>query len=79
MQIGCGRKNQKVTISNVPDNLKNAYVAIEDQRFYTHSGVDIKRTGGAILSYIRHLGKSSFGGSTIITTISKKLNRKFIR
>ena len=72
-KLGCGRKNQKVTISNVPDNLKNAYVAIEDQRFYTHSGVDIKRTGGAILSYIRHLGKSSFGGSTITQQLVKNL------
>lgn len=72
-KLGCGRKNQKVSISNVPDNLKNAYVAIEDQRFYSHSGVDIKRTGGAILSYIKHLGKSSFGGSTITQQLVKNL------
>ena len=53
-KLGCGRKNQKLTISNVPANLKNAYVAIEDQRFYSHSGIDVKRTGGAILNYIKH-------------------------
>ena len=72
-KLGCGRKNQKIYISNVSENLKNAYVAIEDQRFYSHSGVDIKRTGGAILSYIKHLGKSSFGGSTITQQLVKNL------
>ena len=72
-KLGCGRKNQKVSILNVPDNLKNAYVAIEDQRFYSHSGIDVKRTGGAILSYVKHLGKSSFGGSTITQQLVKNL------
>lgn len=58
---------------NVPKNLKNAYIAIEDERFYKHGGIDIKRTGGAIISYITHLGKSSYGGSTITQQLVKNL------
>ena len=57
----------------MPDNLKNAYVAIEDERFYKHSGVDIKRTASAIFNYIIHFGSSSFGGSTITQQLVKNL------
>lgn len=72
-KLGCGRKHQQISLSNIPDNLKNAYVAIEDERFYSHNGVDIKRTGGAILTYITHFGKSSFGGSTMTQQLVKNL------
>ena len=57
----------------MPDNLKNAYVAIEDERFYSHSGVDIKRTASAIFNYVIHFGSSSFGGSTITQQLVKNL------
>ena len=57
----------------MPDNLKNAYVAIEDERFYSHSGVDIRRTASAIFNYVIHFGSSSFGGSTITQQLVKNL------
>ncbi len=57
----------------MPDNLKNAYVAIEDERFYSHNGVDIKRTASAIFNYVIHFGSSSFGGSTITQQLVKNL------
>lgn len=53
--------------------MKNAYIAIEDQRFYKHSGVDLPRTGAAILSYIRNMGSASFGGSSITQQLVKNL------
>ncbi|MGG7210511.1 transglycosylase domain-containing protein [Clostridium baratii] len=39
---------QKVTSEEIPKNLKNAIVAIEDERFYEHNGVDVKRILGAL-------------------------------
>ena len=51
-QIGAERNRENVEISEIPSNLKNAYISIEDQRFYKHHGVDVKRTGAAIFSYI---------------------------
>lgn len=72
-KLGCERKNKQISLSDMPNNLKNAYVAIEDERFYSHHGVDIKRTGGAILSYIIHIGGSSYGGSTITQQLVKNL------
>ena len=71
--LGCEKKNLIVQVDNIPNNLKNAYVAIEDERFYSHGGIDIKRTGGAIISYITHFGKSSYGGSTITQQLVKNL------
>ncbi len=71
--LGCERKNETISSSSMPNDLKNAYVAIEDERFYSHGGVDIKRTGGAIISYITHFGKSSYGGSTITQQLVKNL------
>ena len=70
-ELGCERKI--INVDNIPDNLKNAYVSIEDERFYKHHGVDIKRTGAAILSYVVHFGSSSYGGSTITQQLVKNL------
>lgn len=51
-EIGAERNRENVDFSAIPKQLVNAYVSIEDERFYTHHGVDVKRTGAAILSYI---------------------------
>ena len=71
--IGSERIEENVSLSNIPDDLKNAYIAIEDERYYKHSGIDIKRTTAAIGSYIIHFGNSSFGGSTITQQLVKNM------
>ncbi len=71
-----GNEQKKLTpvdIDDIPKKLVDAYVSIEDERFYSHHGVDIKRTGGAILSYITSFGYSSYGGSTITQQLVKNL------
>ena len=71
--LGSEQKKLTVDFEDIPDNLVNAYVSIEDERFYSHHGIDIRRTGGAILSYITHFGNSSYGGSTITQQLVKNL------
>ncbi len=61
-------------IDKVPEDLKNAFVAIEDQRFYSHHGVDFKRTLGAVLN-VAFKGDSSYGGSTITQQLIKNVTR----
>lgn len=56
----------------IPQHLKNAFVAIEDERFYQHNGVDIKRTLGAVLNYIKPMGED-YGGSTITQQLIKNI------
>lgn len=41
-------QRKTISLSEMPQYLPKAYIAIEDKRFYSHSGVDIKRTAGAI-------------------------------
>ncbi len=72
-KLGSEKKKEKVKLSDMPNNLKNAYVAIEDERFYSHGGVDAKRTGAAIASYVLHGGSSTYGGSTITQQLVKNL------
>ena len=71
--FGDEKKKSNISYDEMPDNLKNAYVAIEDERFYSHHGVDIKRTASAIFNYVIHFGSSSFGGSTITQQLVKNL------
>ena len=71
--LGSERRKMTVGFEDIPDNLINAYVSIEDERFYSHHGIDIRRTGGAILSYITNFGNSSYGGSTITQQLVKNL------
>lgn len=69
-----GDENRRIiTLSQMGDYIPNAFVAIEDERFYTHYGIDVKRTAGAIVTYITHGGKSSFGGSTITQQLVKNM------
>ena len=63
-----GDESRKIiTLEEMPIYLQKAYISIEDERFEKHSGVDIKRTGAAILSFITHGGKSTAGGGSTIT------------
>ena len=72
-KLGGEREQIPISYEEIPENLKNAYVAIEDERFYSHHGVDIRRTASAIASYVIHFGSSSFGGSTITQQLVKNL------
>ena len=72
-EIGSTKITKNVKLSDLPENLKNAYISIEDQRFYSHSGVDLPRTAAAIFNYVKNLGSSSFGGSSITQQLVKNI------
>lgn len=56
----------------IPKNLADAFIAIEDERFESHKGVDWKRTIGATINLILPFS-SNFGGSTITQQVVKNL------
>lgn len=69
-----GEENRKIIpLEEMGEYIPKAYVAIEDERFYEHSGIDLYRTAGAIFTYIINGGESSFGGSTITQQLVKNL------
>ena len=61
-----------VDLEEMPDHLWQAAVAIEDERFFTHDGVDWKRTGGAVLHMFIGM-ENTFGGSTITQQMLKNM------
>ena len=71
------KENRKIlTKSEMGNYLPNAFVSIEDERFYNHHGVDIKRTAAAIATFLFHKGESSFGGSTITQQLVKNVTNE---
>lgn len=67
-----GKENREwVDSDKIPDTLKNAVVAIEDERFYKHHGVDWVRTIGAVKGWL--LGGTQYGGSTITQQLIKNI------
>ena len=60
-----------VTIDMVPQDLRDAFVAVEDQRFYDHNGIDIKGIIRAGVTGLKNKGHFSEGASTITQQLLK--------
>ncbi|HEX5727542.1 MAG TPA: PBP1A family penicillin-binding protein, partial [Longimicrobiaceae bacterium] len=61
-----------VSLDSLPEHLPRAFLAVEDRRFYDHSGVDWARVGGALWSNLRARGVAE-GGSTITMQLARNL------
>ncbi len=65
-----GTENRVVVpLASIPQRLRNAFIAVEDARFYSHSGVDLKRIVGAFVANLTTSGTQ--GGSTITQQLIK--------
>ena len=62
-------RRRPVLISEVPDHLKKALIAIEDARFYEHGGIDYLGLGRAIVNNVT--GGNKQGASTITQQLAK--------
>ena len=74
-----GSENRKIiNKSEMGEYLPEAFIAIEDKRFNSHHGVDIKRTGAALISFVFNSGESSSvgGGSTITQQLVKNITNE---
>lgn len=58
-----------IPFKDMPQDLKNAFVSIEDERFYKHNGVDLRRISGAFYTDIKNKiqRQSSLQGASTIT------------
>lgn len=60
-----------VTMDQIPSNLAHAFVAIEDERFYNHNGIDIQGIFRAAVTGIKNKFHFSQGASTITQQLLK--------
>ncbi len=66
-----GIKRIWTPLGDMPVNMQNAIVAIEDERFNTHYGIDWKRTISAFANLILHFNQTEYGGSTLTQQLIK--------
>lgn len=71
-KLHSGNFRSIVSIDQIPLDLQNAFIAIEDERFYEHNGVDIKRIFGALAHDIKTMSAAQ-GASTITLQVAKNL------
>ncbi len=64
-----GKNRTPIKLSDVPDNLIKATVAMEDKNFYAHNGVDLYGVARAMGAFIQH--REVQGGSTITQQLIK--------
>ncbi len=62
-----------ISIEDIPQHVRDAFVCVEDERFYTHDGVDYKRTLSAFINMFVHIYDTNQGGSTITQQLIKNI------
>ncbi|MDE6518519.1 MAG: penicillin-binding protein, partial [Acetatifactor sp.] len=60
-----------VTQDKIPENLAHAFVALEDERFYQHNGIDYKSLVRAGYQFVKTMGDETQGASTITQQLLK--------
>lgn len=78
------KNKSQVSLSDLPDHIKQAIISVEDKRFYQHEGVSFPAIAGAFVADIKG-GDFKYGGSTItqqlvknsLLTSDKNLLRKY--
>ncbi|QLK86161.1 transglycosylase domain-containing protein [Staphylococcus sp. 17KM0847] len=66
-----GARREHVDLKDVPDQMKDAVLATEDNRFYDHGALDYKRLFGAVLKNVTG-GFGSQGASTLTQQVVKR-------
>ena len=69
--IASGTNRTMVTIDQIPKHVQDAFIAIEDERFYEHNGFDIQGIGRAGVTFITSGFKKMQGASTITQQLLK--------
>ncbi|GGB05755.1 penicillin-binding protein [Macrococcus hajekii] len=66
-----GQRREEVKFEDIPDQMRNAVLATEDNRFYEHGALDFKRLSGAVIKNITG-GFGSQGASTLTQQVVKR-------
>ena len=72
--VGSGANREYVTLDQIPLHMQQAFVAIEDERFFEHNGIDLQSIARAGVATVKNFltGKGGMqGGSTITQQLIK--------
>ncbi|SDB30733.1 transglycosylase domain-containing protein [Eubacterium oxidoreducens] len=69
--VASGSNRVYVTIDEIPEDMQHAFVAIEDERFYEHNGVDLRGIARALFKGIKSGFTKTEGASTITQQLLK--------
>ena len=73
LRIHGGQHHERVTFDQIPDHVVNAFIAIEDERFWEHNGIDIRGIGRAATRLVQSGGARTEGASTITQQLIKNM------
>ena len=76
-RLHAGQNHEFTPLSQIPLHLQHAFIAIEDERFFEHNGIDIRSIGRAIYTIITTSGARTEGASTITQQFIKNVQRRF--
>jgi penicillin-binding protein 1A len=65
-------ERQTVALSSLPGQVAQAFLAVEDKRFYQHRGIDWRRVGGAVMANL-HSGDFAQGFSTLTMQLARNV------
>jgi penicillin-binding protein len=71
-RLSVGEDRMNIELDEIPQQVIDAVIAIEDKNFYTHHGIDIRGTLRAIKQQLGHENTQT-GGSTITQQLSRRL------
>lgn len=71
-----GENRESISLEQIPLYLRQATIAVEDKKFYDHTGFDVTRLVGAGLTDLMHMSKLQ-GGSTITMQLARNLYLNF--
>lgn len=67
------QKRTVVNLDSIPQNLSHAFISIEDERFYSHNGIDLRRIISAMLINVKNKILRENGGIQGASTITQEL------
>ena len=77
VRLHAGHNREDVTIDQIPYHVRNAFIAIEDERFFEHNGVDMRSMGRAAYRLVSSGGARTEGASTITQQLIKNMLGRF--
>src|SRR5690625_1823328 len=70
MESACEEYRKTITLEEITKEVQNAFLAVEDARFWSHPGIDVKRIAGAVVVNVKE-GFGAEGASTITQQLVK--------